>query len=86
MGKKLNTLTNLISKLAAQAREGKRTYDSESSDSKRKKKTRFYVEMQGLYQPSTSRNYYHATEISENKSTDGSVTRLCDISDKEEKN
>ena len=44
MDEKLNTLTNLIAELAAQAREGKRKYESESSGSREKKKVRTYVE------------------------------------------
>ena len=56
MNEKLNALTNLISDLAAQAREGKHKYESESSDSTGKKKARAYVERQNLPQPSTSRN------------------------------
>lgn len=38
------TLTNLMSELAAQAREGKRKYERKNSDSKRKKNARTYVE------------------------------------------
>ena len=86
MDKKLNTLTNLISNLAAQAREGKRKYESESSDSRGKKNDRFYVERQNLHQPSSSRNQDQVAEVIENTSTDTSITRLYEVSDKEEKN
>lgn len=48
--------------------------------------SKVYVERQNLRQPSSSRNHDHATEITGNTSTDASVTRLYDISDKEEKN
>ena len=51
MDGKLNTLTNLIAELAAQAREGKRKDESESSDSREKKKARAHVERQNLPQP-----------------------------------
>ena len=86
MNEKLNALTNLISDLAAQAREGKHKYESESSDSTGKKKARAYVERQNLPQPSTSRNHDQATEVSENTSTDTSVTRPYGISVEEEEN
>ena len=51
MDGKLNTLTNLIAELAAQAREGKHKYESESSDSREKKKARAHVDRQNLPQP-----------------------------------
>ena len=86
MDQKLNTLTNLISDQAAQAKKGKHKYESESSDSRRKKKARIHVEGQNLPQPSSSRNHDQAIEVSENISTDTSVTRPCGISDKEEEN
>ena len=71
--KKLNTLTNLIADIAAQAREGRLNYESGSSDSRGKKKARTYVDRQNLPQPSSSRNHYQATQVSENISTDTSV-------------
>ena len=71
--KKLNTLTNLIADIAAQAREGRLYYESGSSDSRGKKKARTYVDRQNLPQPSSSRNHYQATQVSENISTDTSV-------------
>ena len=40
MDEKMNTLTNLISDLAAQTKEGNPKYESESSHSRGKKKTR----------------------------------------------
>ena len=86
MDEKLNTLTNLIADIAAQAREGKRKYESGSSDSRGKKKARTYVDRQNLPQPLSSRNRDQATEVSENISTDTSVTRSYDISDEEEEN
>ena len=86
MDKKLNTLTNLAGDIAAQAREWKRTYESGSSDSRGKKKSRTYVDRQNLPQPLSSRNRDQATEVSENISTDASVTRSYDISDEEEEN
>ena len=86
MDEKLNTLPNLISDLAAQAREGQRKYESKSSDSRRNKKARTYVERQNLPQPSSSRNHDQVTEFSENTSTDASVTRTCGINDEEEEN
>ena len=73
MDKKLNTLTNLIADIAAQAREGRLNYESGSSDSRGKKKARTYVDRQNLPQPSSSRNHYQATQVSENISTDTSV-------------
>ena len=73
MDEKLNTLTNLIADIAAQAREGRRNYESGSSDSRGKKKARTYVDRQNLPQPSSSRNHYQATQVSENISTDTSV-------------
>ena len=73
MDKKLNTLTNLIADIAAQAREGRLSYESGSSDSRGKKKARTYVDRQNLPQPSSSRNHYQATQVSENISTDTSV-------------
>ena len=85
MDEKLNTLTNLIADIAAQAREGKRKYESGSSDSRGKKKARSYVDRKNLPQPSSSRNHDQATEVSENKSSDTSVTRPYGISDEEEK-
>ena len=84
MDEKLNTQTNLIADIAAQAREGKRS--SGSSDSRGKKKARTYVDRQNLPQPLSSRNRDQATEVSENISTDTSVTRSYDISDEEEEN
>ena len=48
--------------------------------------SKIYVERQNLRQPSPSRNHDHAIEITENTSTDASVTRPFDISDKEDKN
>ena len=86
MDGKLNTQTNLIADIAAQAREGKRKYESGSSDSRGKKKSRTYVDRQNLPQPLSSRNRDQATEVSENISTDASVTRSYDISDEEEEN
>ena len=86
MDKKLNTLTNLAGDIAAQAREWKRTYESGSSDSRGKKKSRTYVDRQNLPQSSSSRNHDKATEVSENTSTDTSVTRPYGISDEEEEN
>ena len=44
MDEKLNTLTNLIADIAAQAKEGKRKYASGSSDTRGKKKARIYVD------------------------------------------
>ena len=86
MDEKLNTQTNLIADIAAQAREGKRKYESGSSDSRGKKKARTYVDRQNLPQPLSSRNRDQATEVSENISTDTFVTRSYDISDEEEEN
>ena len=86
MDEKLNTLTNLIADIAAQAREGKRKYESGSSDTRGKKKARTYVDRQNLPQPSSSGNHDQATEVSENISTDTSVTRPYGISDEEEEN
>ena len=86
MDEKLNTQTNLIADIAAQAREGKRKYESGSSDSRGKKKARTYVDRLNLPQPLSSRNRDQATEVSENISTDTSVTRSYDISDEEEEN
>ena len=81
MDEKLNTLTNLIADIAAQARKGKRKYESGSSDSRGKKKARTYVDRQNFPQPLSSRNHDQATELSENISTDTSVTRSYDISE-----
>ena len=86
MDEKLNTLTNLIADLAAQAREGKRKYESESADSRGKKKARTYVERQNLPQPSSSRNHNPGAKVSENRATDTSVTMPYGISDVEEEN
>ena len=86
MDEKLNILANLIADIDAQAREGKRKYESGSSDSKGKKKARNYVERQKFPQPSPSRNHDQATEVSENISSDNSVTRHYGISDEEEEN
>ena len=44
MDEKLNTLTNLIADIAAQAKEGKRKYASGSFDTRGKKKARIYVD------------------------------------------
>ena len=44
MDKKLNTLTNLIADIAARVREGKRKYESGSSDTEGKKKARTYAD------------------------------------------
>ena len=79
-------MANLIANLAAQARGGKRKYESESSNSRGKKKSRTYVKRQNLPQPSSSRNYDQATEVCENTPTDTSVTRPYGISDEEEEN
>ena len=79
-------MQNLLSNLAAQAREGKRKYKRESSGSRRSKRARTFAERQNLPQPSSSRNHDHVTEVSENTSTDTSVTRSYGISDKEEQN
>ena len=46
MDEKMNTLTNLIQDIAAQAKEDKLKYESVSSDSKGKEKARTYVEGQ----------------------------------------
>ena len=86
MDEKLNTLTNLIADIAAQARKGKRKYESGSSDSRGKKKARTYVVRKNLPQLSCRRNHDQATEVSENISTDTSVTRPYGISDEEEEN
>ena len=86
MDEKLNTLTNLIADIAAQAREGKRKYESGSSDTRGKKKARTYVDRQNLPQPSSSGNHDQARKVSENISTDTSVTRSYGISDEEEEN
>ena len=86
MDKKLNTLTNLIADIAAQARKGKRKYESGNSESRGKKKARTYIDRKNLPQLSSSRNHDQATEVSENISTDTSVTRPYGISDEEEEN
>ena len=83
---KLNTLTNLIADLAAQAREGKCKYESESIDSREKKNARTYIERENLPQPSSSRNHDQAMKVSENRSTDTSVTRPYGISNVEVEN
>ena len=44
MNEKLNTLTNLITDIAAQAKEGKHKYESGSTDTRGKKKARTYVD------------------------------------------
>ena len=75
MDEKLNTLTNLIADIAAQAREGKRKYESGSSDCRGKKEARTYVDRQNLPQPSSSKNHEQATKASENTSTDTSATK-----------
>ena len=56
------------------------------ADTRGKKKARTYVDRQNLPQPSSSGNHNQATEVSENISTDTSVTRPYGISDKEEEN
>ena len=76
------TLTNLMSEPAAQAREGKRKYERKSSDSKRKKNARTYVERQNLPQPSSSRKHVQETEVSENASADAFVTSLASVTKK----
>ena len=86
MDEKLNTLTNLIADIAAQAREGKHKYESGSSNSRGKKKARTYVDRQNIPQPSSSRNDDQAMDVSENTSTDTSVTSPYVISDEEEEN
>ena len=85
LNKKLNTLTNLIPEIAAQAKEGKLKCESGSSDTRGKKKVRAYVDMQNFPLPSSSRND-QAMAVSENISTDTSVTRPYGISDEEEEN
>ena len=85
MDKKLNTLTNLIADIAAQAREGRLNYESGSSDSRGKKKARTYVDRQNLPQPSSSRNHYQATQVSENISTDTSVPSPVALATKKRK-
>ena len=85
MDEKLNTLTNLIADIAAQAREGRRNYESGSSDSRGKKKARTYVDRQNLPQPSSSRNHYQATQVSENISTDTSVPSPVALATKKRK-
>ena len=82
MGQKLRTLTNLISDLAVQARKGKRKYESESSDSRKKNKARTYVIINSAI---SSRNHDQAIEVSENISNT-SVTKPCGVSDEEEEN
>ena len=79
-------MTNLKADLAAQAREGKRKYETESSNSRGKKKSTTYVERQNAPQPSSSRNYDQETEVCENTPTATSVTRPYGISDEEEEN
>ena len=86
MDEKLNTLTNLIADIAAQAREGKHKYESGSSNSRGKKKARTYVDRQNIPQPLSSRNDDQAMDVSENTSTDTSVTSPYGISDEEEEN
>ena len=83
MDEKLNSQTNLIADIAAPAREGKRKYESGSSDSRGKKKARTYVDRQNFSQPLSSRNHDQATELSENISTDTSVTRSYDRSEEQ---
>ena len=86
MDEKLNTLTNLIADIAAQAREGKHKYESGNSNSRGKKKARTYVDRQNIPQPSSSRNDDQAMEVSKNTFTDTSVTSPYGISDEEEEN
>ena len=86
MDEKLNTLASLLADPAAQAREGKRKYESELVDSRGKKKAITYAERQNLPELSSSRNHYHSTKVSENTSTDTSVTRPYGINDVEEEN
>lgn len=81
MDQNLRNLKNLISDLAVQAREGERKYESKSSDSRRKKKARTYVERSNLPQPSSSRYHDQAIEVSENTSIDTSVTRPYGVSE-----
>ena len=61
MNEKLNTLTNLIADIAAQARQGKHRYKSGNSDSRGKKKARHYVDRQNFPQPSSIRNHHETT-------------------------
>ena len=86
MDEKLNILANLIADIAAQAREGECKYESGSSDSRGKKKARSYADRQNLPQPSSSGNHDQATEVSENISSNNSVTRPYGISDEEQEN
>ena len=86
MDEKLNTLTNVIADIAAQAREGKHKYESGNSNSRGKKKARTYVDRQNIPQPSSSRNDDQAMEVSKNTFTDTSVTSPYGISDEEEEN
>ena len=86
MDEKLNTLTNVIADITAQAREGKRKYESGSSDSRGKEKAIIYLDRQNLPKPSSSRNHDQATEVSENRSTDTFATKPYSISDEEEEN
>ena len=65
MDGKLNTFTNLIADRASQTREGKRKYESGSSDTRGKKKARPYIDRQNLPQPSSGGNYDQATEVSD---------------------
>ena len=86
MDEKLNILANLIADIAAQAREGECKNESGSSDSRGKKKARSYADRQNLPQPSSSGNHDQATEVSENISSNNSVTRPYGISDEEQEN
>ena len=63
MDGKLNTFTNLIADRASQAREGKRKFESGSSDTRGKKKART-VDRQNLPQLSSNGNHDQATEVS----------------------
>ena len=86
MDEKLNTLTNLIADIAAQAKEGKQKYESGSSDTRGKKKARAFVGKQNLSQPSSSGNHDQTTEVSEDITTDTFVSRPSGISDEEKEN
>ena len=59
MDEKLNTLTNLIADIAAQAKEGKCKYESGGSDTRGKKKARTYVDRKNFSQPSYRGNHDH---------------------------
>ena len=72
MNEKLNTLTR-----------GKRKYESESFDSRRKKKTSTYADRQNLSQQSSSRNH---DQVSKNTSADTSVAKSYGVSDEEGEN